>query len=434
MAWSPQQDAALKAVSAWLKAGDRPVFRLFGYAGTGKTTLAKQIAEDAQGEVAFGAYTGKAALVLKSKGCRGASTIHSMIYRTQGDEEEESPSFVINKKAAANDADLIIIDECSMVDEELGRDLLSFNKPVLVLGDTAQLPPVKGGGFFTDAEPDVMLTEVHRQAADNPIIRMSMTVREGGRLALGDYGDSRVIRRAAIEAPRVMQSDQVLVGINKTRRAYNGRMRTLLGHAGDKPEIGEKLVCLRNDKKKGLLNGGTWFVTAVHADRGAKFSFSIRPEEEGKRKPGGGAARLLRGARRGNPLRAEARVRPVRLRLRPHGPQGPGLAMGRRGAVRRKLRVSRTQRPLALHRPDAGRRDRHGRGVTDPAGLARTCPESDLKDTTFRFIRRAAARTPWGSSCALTIEGLCLKDEIAVLNGLCLLMARFRPLPRRGVV
>ncbi len=285
MAWSPQQDAALKAVSAWLKAGDRPVFRLFGYAGTGKTTLAKQIAEDASGEVAFGAFTGKAALVLKSKGCRGASTIHSMIYRTQGDEEEETPSFVLNKKAAANDADLIIIDECSMVDEDLGRDLLSFGKPVLVLGDTAQLPPVKGGGFFTDAEPDVMLTEVHRQAADNPIIRMSMTVREGGRLALGDYGDSRVIRRAEIEAPRVMQSDQVLVGINKTRRAYNGRMRTLLGHAGDKPEIGEKLVCLRNDKKKGLLNGGTWIVTALHADRGAKYSFSVRPEEEGKRKP-----------------------------------------------------------------------------------------------------------------------------------------------------
>ena len=72
-----------------------------------------------------------------------------------------------------------------MVDEELGRDLLSFGKPVLVLGDPAQLPPVKGGGFFTDAEPDVMLTEVHRQARDNPIIRLSMTVREGGRLPLG---------------------------------------------------------------------------------------------------------------------------------------------------------------------------------------------------------------------------------------------------------
>ena len=52
-----------------------------------------------------------------------------------------------------------------MVDAELGRDLMSFGVPVLVLGDPAQLPPVQGGGFFTDVEPDAMLTEVHRQAA-----------------------------------------------------------------------------------------------------------------------------------------------------------------------------------------------------------------------------------------------------------------------------
>ena len=285
MAWSPQQDAALKAVSAWLKRGEPQVFRLFGYAGTGKTTLAKQIAEDADGEVAFGAFTGKAALVLRAKGCRGASTIHSMIYRTAGDEEDESPSFVLNRKAAANDADLIIVDECSMVDEELGRDLLSFGKPVLVLGDSAQLPPVKGGGFFTAAEPDVMLTEVHRQAADNPIIRLSMTVREGGRLALGRYGDSRVIPKREIDAAAVMQADQVLVGTNRTRRAYNGRMRTLLGHRDARPQPTEKLVCLRNDKKKGLLNGGTWIVETVHADRGGKIALGIRPEEGGLKRP-----------------------------------------------------------------------------------------------------------------------------------------------------
>ncbi len=280
MLWSSGQDEALVAVSAWLKRGEPQVFRLFGFAGTGKTTLAKQIAEDVSGEVAFGAYTGKAALVLRSKGCRGASTIHSLIYRSRGEgEDDEAPSFVLNKKSAAADADLIIIDECSMVDEELGRDLLSFGTKVLVLGDTAQLPPVKGGGFFTDGEPDAMLTEVHRQAADNPIIRMSMQIREGSRLSLGTYGDSRVIRRAAIDSTTVMQADQVLVGTNKTRRAYNGRMRELLGHTSTRPGVGEKLVCLRNDKKKGLLNGGTWTVKTLHADRGAKFSMSLTAEE-----------------------------------------------------------------------------------------------------------------------------------------------------------
>ncbi len=284
MAWSREQDAALRAVAAWLKRGEPQVFRLFGYAGTGKTTLARQIAADTPGEVAFGAYTGKAALVLRSKGCAGAGTIHSLIYRTRGEEGEELPAFVLNPKSAAATADLVVIDECSMVDEELGRDLLSFGTPVLVLGDTAQLPPVKGGGFFTEAAPDAMLTEVHRQAADNPIIRMSMDVRGGRRLALGAYGDSRVVRRADIGAGAVMRCDQVLVGTNRTRRAYCGRMRELLGHDTPRPQPGEKLVCLRNDKKKGLLNGGIWTVHAVHADRGAKMTMSLKAEDEPDRK------------------------------------------------------------------------------------------------------------------------------------------------------
>ncbi len=152
MQWSPEQDAALKAVASWLKSGENQVFRLFGYAGTGKTTLARTFAEGIDGEVAFGAFTGKAALVLRHKGCGNATTIHSMIYRAR-EAETETPSFELKTEGVASKADLIIIDECSMVDADLGRDLLSFGTPVLVLGDPAQLPPVKGGGFFTEANP-----------------------------------------------------------------------------------------------------------------------------------------------------------------------------------------------------------------------------------------------------------------------------------------
>src|SRR6266850_8417269 len=65
--FTPHQDSALKAVADWLKAkpgknGTPPVFRLFGYAGTGKTTLARHIADGVDGEVKFAAFTGKAAL------------------------------------------------------------------------------------------------------------------------------------------------------------------------------------------------------------------------------------------------------------------------------------------------------------------------------------------------------------------------------------
>ena len=141
----------------------------------------RRIAEDVDGTVVYGAFTGKAASVMRQKGCYDAATIHSLIYRTK-EAEEGGPTFTLNRSGPAAKADLIIIDECSMVDSDLGNDLLSFERPVLVLGDPAQLPPVRGGGFFTEAEPDVMLTEVHRQAKDDPIVRMAMTIREGGRL------------------------------------------------------------------------------------------------------------------------------------------------------------------------------------------------------------------------------------------------------------
>src|SRR5262249_16951590 len=128
-AFSPHQDAALKAVAAWLKAKpgrrDTPqIFRLFGYAGTGKTTLARHVAGGLDGKVQYAAFPGKAAQVMRNKGCMGASTIHSLIYKAL-ESDEETPSFELWDDAPASKAKLIVIDECSMVDAELGRDLMS---------------------------------------------------------------------------------------------------------------------------------------------------------------------------------------------------------------------------------------------------------------------------------------------------------------------
>jgi len=278
MKWSPQQDAALAAVNAWLKAGDTQVFRLFGFAGTGKTTLATHIAETADGKVEFAAYTGKAAHVMRSRGCHGAGTIHSLIYRPRG-EDENGPTFMLNDDSDLVKAALVIIDEASMIDKEIGNDLLSFGVPVLVLGDPAQLPPVSGGGFFTEGEPDIMLTEVHRQAADNPIIRLSMTVREGGRLDNGVYGDSRVIGRDEVQADDVTSADIALVGRNATRRNYNRRIRELAGFKQETPETGDALVCLRNERKRGLLNGSLWTVAEVKARRRGLLRYTLTPQD-----------------------------------------------------------------------------------------------------------------------------------------------------------
>ncbi|WP_336068091.1 ATP-dependent RecD-like DNA helicase [Nitratireductor rhodophyticola] len=290
MDFSPQQDAALNAVASWLKAGQSQIFRLFGYAGTGKTTLARYFAEHVDGDVQFAAFTGKAAQVLRSRGATNARTIHSLIYRPRGEEEVEdevtgrtsiSPTFSLNRQSPIAKAAMVIIDECSMVDEALGRDLMSFGTPILVLGDPGQLPPISGGGFFTEHEPDHLLTEIHRQARDNPIIQLALDVREGREISHGDYGAARVISKAEVDQDLVLSADQVLVGTNRTRRRYNQRLRELKGFNAEYPQAGDKLVCLRNDPAKGLLNGSLWKVmTSSKETVKPGINLLVSPEED----------------------------------------------------------------------------------------------------------------------------------------------------------
>ncbi len=288
MQWSPQQDDALRAASHWLKHSSAQVFRLFGWAGTGKSTLARHLAEEVN-EVCYAAYTGKAALVMRKNGCVGATTIHSLIYRLDRDNAITraggDPVWELNQESPVKDADLVVIDEVSMVDATVAMDLLSFGKKVLVLGDPFQLPPVKGAGFFTVAEPDIMLTDIHRQARGNPIIQMSVDIREGRGLDYGTYGSSRVIGRQQVNAQDVLSADQVVVGTNRSRRTYNDRIRTLKGRQHKaRAEIGDKVVCLRNYHQMGLLNGMLFNVDEVAPGfKLTDFSMVLSPEDAGKR-------------------------------------------------------------------------------------------------------------------------------------------------------
>jgi len=308
MKWSPQQAKALESVSAWLQRTDQQTFYLAGYAGTGKTTLARHLAESA-GRVLYASYTGKAASVMRKNGCYAATTIHRLIYcvheksrvhlrelqkaleKSEGEERKQiikeieaekqalrRPGWSLNPNSKVREADLVVIDECSMVDSRIGRDLESFGVPILVLGDPAQLPPVRGGGYFTDRKPDVMLTEIHRQARDNPIIDLATRIRSHKMPGEGCYGDSKVIvgkpSRELVES-----CDQIIVGSNKTRRSVNSHVRQLAGR-GLGPEVGDKLVCLRNNHETGLLNGTTWWIVDIqHVDDRVKVGVTLRCEE-----------------------------------------------------------------------------------------------------------------------------------------------------------
>jgi exodeoxyribonuclease V len=303
--WNAQQAAALTAVATWLADPNAPqVFRLFGYAGTGKTTLARHLAAHVSGIVLFAAYTGKAASVLRDAGCAGASTLHSLLYhvadhdKTRLHELEEQlserradanfaeedhaykqmlaeyeaerkrvkgPKFRLNPDSVLSLAALLVIDECSMVDRRMGDDILSFGRKVLILGDPAQLPPVKGGGFFTNAQPDILLTEIHRQAADNPIVRWATLVRNGGVIPYGDEGLAKKFRRERVsDAWLAKEAGQLLCGKNDTRQALNRAIRKTMGYTEPYPYSKERLVCLKNDHELGLLNGVTCTAAGKH--------------------------------------------------------------------------------------------------------------------------------------------------------------------------
>jgi ATP-dependent exoDNAse (exonuclease V) alpha subunit len=286
--WSEQQLGALDAVESWLDGGAQSYFYLAGYAGTGKSTLAAEVGRRHR-KVLFAAFTGKAALVMRQKGCDEACTIDSLIYharveaRCAADPPCQRPpcrerckylreSFVgrkLNPNSAVADANLVIVDEISMVGKAMACDLLSFGTPILVLGDTAQLPPIGDLGFFIKRKPNYRLTQVHRQAAGSPIIELATMARKSLLpLRCGDYGDNSAVVDG-ISIKKMLGFDQVIVGTHRMRHYLNQEIRRKLGFRSKLPERGEKIICLKNHRHLNLLNGQTWWVRKAQ-----RFSFS----------------------------------------------------------------------------------------------------------------------------------------------------------------
>ena len=89
-----------------------------------------------------------------------------------------------------------------------------------------------------------------------------------------------MIERSSLDPDRVMTADQVLVGRNNTRRAYNLRIRQKQDIEDPLPVAGDKLVCLRNNRKKALFNGGLWRVKARAQSKSRIVTMRIVPDEE----------------------------------------------------------------------------------------------------------------------------------------------------------
>lgn len=182
------------------------------------------------------------------------------------------------------DVELIVVDEASMVGTEIVMDLESFGVPILAIGDPGQLPPVGDDWGFSMQDPDVFLKEIHRQAADNPIIHLATLARQGRALPVKDYGDGvRVVNRRDDDVTYNMDRDaMVLVGTNKKRWAITDRIRKELGYTETGPMEGEPLLVCRNSRTRpGLVNGTLLRCTEDHGDLENGIGwFKLKAEDE----------------------------------------------------------------------------------------------------------------------------------------------------------
>ncbi len=254
---------AEKLIEDWFLHSTRQTFVLAGYAGTGKTTLLKHVVCEKLNLVpddsaAFVTPTGKAATVLIRSGIP-ASTLHRLIYQSIAEEKEievngkkvtvEKLSFK-RRDSIDKSIKLIVLDEASMVSDEVLYDLTEFGVKLLLCGDNAQLPPVEGlNGFLT--VPDYTLKTIVRQQLGNPIIKLSEMAREGKYIPYGNYGGSCVVMSKRIltgekRKRALLHADQIICGINKTRVLINDEVRKMKNF-GQYPESGDKLICTQNN-------------------------------------------------------------------------------------------------------------------------------------------------------------------------------------------
>ena len=285
---SEDQEIVFDTISKWIANGgivhpkqkNKKLLTLGGFAGSGKTVLTSHIAKIFEKSVrfAFCALSGRAASVLGrklreqdvkfSEDGHYCGTIHRLIYKPV---ENNDGEVIYWDKKESLDYDLIILDEASMISENIFKDLSSYGVDILAVGDHGQLPPIEGK-FSLMQDPILRLDKIHRQAQDNPIINLSMEIRENGIIPKGyksnqnisvikknEYIDFLRQTYKTIKGPEALLDTAVVCYTNATRTKLNTMIRNIVyGNVSKDPFIDDLVICLRNvlsHKKEPIYNG-----------------------------------------------------------------------------------------------------------------------------------------------------------------------------------
>ena len=327
-----QQKHVLENIKIFMQSNAQ-IFILRGYAGTGKTTMVKQIADfiNTERKVYLMAPTGRAARVLTQKTGYDATTIHRGIYEKEcsiskkvNDIAERRLNICFHIKDTHQEKSAVIVDEASMLSSKtslneiflfgtnnLMDDLLTFARPsfggkLIFVGDPAQLPPVGQAEscalnpqFFKEKGLKVMtaeLTEVLRQTEDSVIFKNAMTIRNlltqsrRNHLVFEEKPNDVEMLKPEQILPQYYtlrqvnnENDQVIICFsNRTANKYNQEIRKHI-YNEEQPDlkVGDVLLIVQNNYKLDRMNGE--FLKVIHLGHREQISAPVYTQAGSKK-------------------------------------------------------------------------------------------------------------------------------------------------------